>query len=74
MLRLWPLHGMRREVQACEEHHRAAVAYSKATRALNGSTASDPEHQRLLNLVNEARTKSKEARLVLERHVASHGC
>jgi hypothetical protein len=57
-----------------EEHHHAALAYSKATRALNRSAVSHPEHQRRLNLVNEARTKSQEARLAVERHVAEHGC
>ena len=59
-----------------EEHHKAAIAYSQAARALtrNRSICSASEHRKLQESAHDARTKSTEARVAVERHIAEHGC
>jgi len=59
-----------------EEHHRAAIAYSQALRALNQQKKilSAPEYQRLRKTVDEKAAESEKARLALQRHQAEHGC
>ena len=59
-----------------EEHHRAALAYSRALRALNqqrkGSSAA--EYQRLRKTVDDEAANSEKARLALQHHQTEHRC
>jgi hypothetical protein len=59
-----------------EEHHRAALAYSQALRALNQQrkVSSAPEYQRLRKTVDDKVANSEKARLALQRHQTEHGC
>lgn len=59
-----------------EEHHRAALAYSLAARAVNGKTrsATVAEYKQRRQAADEARIRSKRAHAALERHIAEHGC
>jgi len=55
-----------------EELTRAALAYSRAARALRGKTGTrSAEDQQALD---EARIKSQDARAAVKRHIAEHGC
>jgi hypothetical protein len=64
------------KVRLVGEHHVAALAYSRAAMALNRMRAisTAPEGCQLRAAVDEARSKSFEARGYLERHQAAHGC
>ena len=59
-----------------EEHHKAAIAYPQAARALawNRSICSASENRKLQESAHDARTKSTEARVAVQRHIAEHGC
>jgi hypothetical protein len=59
-----------------EEHHKAAIAYSRAARALaqKRSICSASENRKLQESAHDARTKSTEARVAVKRHIAEHGC
>jgi hypothetical protein len=59
-----------------EEHHRAALAYSRALRALNHERkiSSAADYQRLRKIVDEEAANSERVRLSLQRHQAEHGC
>ena len=59
-----------------EEHHRAALAYARAVRALNQKrkVSSSIEYQRLREIADDEARKSEKARLALGRHQAEHGC
>ena len=67
---------MRREARLVEEHHKAAIAYSQAARALtrNRSICSASEYKKLQESEHNARTKSTEARVAVKRRIAEHGC
>lgn len=59
-----------------EEHHLAAIAYSRAAKALNGGIWNGvPEETRKLRVAaGEARIKAAEARTALKLHRIEHGC
>ena len=58
------------------EHHKAAIAYSRAARALaqKRSICSASEYRKLQESAQDARAKSTEARVAAKRHIAEHGC
>jgi hypothetical protein len=76
--------GMQRHsVISCEEKERLAQEYgaitarfAEAVRQLqrNIGTSSRPEYERLQRVSDEARVSSEQARLALERHMATHEC
>jgi hypothetical protein len=55
------------------EHHKAAIAYSQAARALtqNRSICSASEHRKLQESAHDVRIKSTEARVAVKRHIAA---
>jgi len=59
-----------------EEHHRAALIYSQATRELSrvGRTSPVSDYKQLRAAADEAGVKCTEARLAIIRHSAEHGC
>lgn len=63
-------------IRLVEEHHRAALAYARAVRALNHKrkVSSSIEYQRLREIADDEARKSEKARLALGRHQAEHGC
>ena len=60
----------------CEEYETATQSFSAILTELQRKMATSPkvEYDRLQRAVEEARLKSEQARLALERHVAAHGC
>jgi hypothetical protein len=67
----------------CEEKQRLAIEYeatatnfAEAVRELRNKmgTSAKVEYQRLAHAANEARVKSEQARVKLEKHVSAHGC
>ena len=64
------------KIRLVEEHHVAALAYSMAAMALNRMRAisTAPASWQLRAAVDEARSKSFEARGSLERHRFARGC
>lgn len=70
-------------IPQCEEYNRLLGAYTKsldlysaALTALKEArpTTTKEEYKRLLGYVQQARTKSEEARLAWEVHRNQHGC
>jgi hypothetical protein len=68
---------------SCEEKARLARNYDDATLAFSNAlqelrrkigTAPRDEYQRLERISHEARVKSEQARLALEKHIATHRC
>ena len=68
---------------SCEEKARMAREYEVATSAFSESvkelhrkigTSLKDEYTRLTQISNEARAQSEQARLTLEKHIATHGC
>jgi hypothetical protein len=68
---------------SCEEKSRMAREYEVATSAFSESvkelhrkigTSLKDEYTRLTQISNEARVQSEQARLALEKHIATHGC
>lgn len=59
-----------------DDYQAATEAFSRGLTVLNDriGTSSRDEYDRLRRAVDDARLKSEEARLVLERHVADHAC
>jgi hypothetical protein len=59
-----------------EEHHQASLVYSRAARALNGTRGTLPasEYVKLRAAADEARIKTTETSLAVERRIAEHGC
>jgi hypothetical protein len=62
--------------QLLDAYQVATEAFARAVTVLNdwAGTSSRDEYERLRAAVDEARLKSEAARLMLEGHVASHGC
>jgi DNA-binding Lrp family transcriptional regulator len=67
----------------CEEKARLLAEYETTTKDFAASitdlqrkigTSPKTEYDRLQRATDEARLKSEQARLALERHVAAHGC
>lgn len=67
----------------CEEKARLVGEYETATGRFSAAvtelqrkmgTSPKAEYDRLQRVSDEARVKSEQARLVLERHTAAHGC
>jgi len=58
-----------RRAQAC-----ASADFSRAVQVLEGCMMDRSEYDHLLKFSEEARLRSDQARLALERHVAEHGC
>jgi hypothetical protein len=54
----------------------AAEDFARSVADLNAKTATSlkPEYDRLRNATQEFHTKMEQAKLELERHIASHGC
>jgi hypothetical protein len=68
---------------SCEEETRLATEYDAATSAFSDAvkelhrkigTSPKEEYKRLERISTEARVKSEQARLALERHIAAHHC
>jgi hypothetical protein len=59
-----------------DEHHLAALEYSRALRVLNQErkVSSVREYHRLRKIVDEEAANSERARLALQRHQTEHGC
>jgi hypothetical protein len=59
-----------------EEHHKAAIAYSRAARALarKRSICSASEYKKLHESAHDTRTKCTEARVAVKHHIAEYGC
>jgi hypothetical protein len=59
-----------------EDHSLKALAYARAARTLNKKrgTTPDPEYARLKLAVSESKAESKEARRLVQQHIAEHGC
>jgi hypothetical protein len=59
-----------------EEHHRAALAYSRAARALSQKRTScaASKLEELRQAAKAARAKCAEARIAVNHHLAEHGC
>jgi len=64
------------KIRLVQEHHRAALAFSKELRVLNQQkkAASAQEFQGLRKTVDEETANSEKARLSLQHHQAEHGC
>jgi hypothetical protein len=67
----------------CEEKTRLAMEYEAATSAFSEAvkelhrkigTSPKEEYKRLERISTDARVKSEQARLALERHIANHRC
>jgi hypothetical protein len=67
----------------CEEKTRLLMEYEAATSTFSGAvrelrrkigTSPKEEYKRLEIIASEARDKSEQARLALERHIAAHRC
>jgi hypothetical protein len=58
------------------DYETATATFSAAVAGLrrNMGTVPRAEYERLDRAANEARVKSEQARLAIERHIASHGC
>jgi hypothetical protein len=58
------------------DYETATATFSAAVARLrrNMGTVPRAEYERLDRAANEARVKSEQARLAIERHIASHGC
>jgi hypothetical protein len=56
--------------------HDATLAFSNAVQELRRKIGTSPkdEYERLERFSNEARVISEQARLALERHIATHRC
>ena len=62
------------KVRLVEEHHRAALEYSRAVRKLNSRGCTASERELLREAKNNASAKCKEAHFALISHVNEHGC
>lgn len=64
------------KVQLASEHEAATALFSKAVAELrlNLGTSTKEEYEQLDRLANDARVKSKQALLALEKHTAEHRC
>jgi hypothetical protein len=67
----------------CEEKARLVRKYNVATAGFSETvkelhwrigTSPKEEYTRLMQISNEARVQSEQARLALEKHIAAHGC
>lgn len=67
----------------CEEKNRLTAEYEEATGKFAAAvtesqrktgTSSKEEYERLNRAANESRVKSEHARLVVDAHIAAHGC
>lgn len=58
------------------DYDTAAAEFSRTVRVLNQKMGvmSKEEYVRILRFSEQARIRSEQARLALERHVAEHGC
>jgi hypothetical protein len=58
------------------DYETATKAFSAAVGELRSKMGTVPraEYERLDSAANQARVKSEEARLAVERHIAAHGC
>lgn len=59
-----------------KEYNVATAGFSEAVKQLYRKTGTSlkEEYTRLMQISNEARVKSEQARLALEKHIATHGC
>jgi len=59
-----------------KEYHVATLEFSEAVEQLHRRIGTSPkgEYERLERISNEARIKSEQTRLALERHIATHRC
>lgn len=68
--------GCAMKVQLASEHEAATTLFSKAVAELrqNLGTSTKKDYEQLDRLANDARVKSEQARLALEKHTAEHRC
>ena len=59
-----------------QKYNDATKNYSRALNTLRAKmgTSSKPQYQQMLQESEEARERSEQARLALQRHVSEHGC
>jgi hypothetical protein len=59
-----------------KEYDDATLAFSDAVQELRRKMGTSPktEYERLERISSQARVKSEQARLALEKHIAAHGC
>jgi hypothetical protein len=68
--------GCEEKARLVGEYNVATVAFSEAVKELHLRIGTSPiqEYKQLERISSEARVKSEQTRLALERHIAAHGC
>jgi hypothetical protein len=68
--------GCEEKARMVKEYDAATAAFSEAVKQLHQRIGTSPkeEYQRRERISSEARVQSEQARLALEKHIATHGC